>query len=285
MGYLYINQPTHLIGTNVYKVGRTFDIMKRQSQYTRGTVLYLSYKFVQGDIIELERLLLQWLRCKFQSRTDEGREYFEAPIRALMREFNEFVREYDCNDEADDVDSDTQANETVHIKRNQSVDPVYAILLFVKETRSSWPEFPIIALELFTRLLEWLQVKNITSNVRFCQFETVLHKHYDISSKSHRFSDGTTSLVLTDDHKESLEEENFIKTFIKKNIIQTGVRKDLISLSDMLARFYKYCKVNDTTIMKKDVVTNKIEKEIGTLIPKSGSQRNFWRGITWVIDN
>lgn len=83
--------------------------------------MYLSYKFVQGDIIELERLLLQWLRGKFQRRTDEGREYFEAPIRALMREFNAFVREYDYNDEEDDVDSDTQANETVHIKRNQSV--------------------------------------------------------------------------------------------------------------------------------------------------------------------
>ena len=79
---------------SVYKVGRTDQTeLKRFGGYDKGSQLYY-YERV-GNSKYLEPLILQQLRAQFVSRTDNGVEFFEGSVRAIICVIRSVVDEFD----------------------------------------------------------------------------------------------------------------------------------------------------------------------------------------------
>jgi len=85
VGHLYIVKIREFVKTeeDVYKVGRTFDIIKRFSSYPKGSKLL--FIIPSDDPIKHENILLDKLRNEFKNRTDIGREYFQTDLSNLIK--------------------------------------------------------------------------------------------------------------------------------------------------------------------------------------------------------
>ena len=85
VGHLYIVKIREFVksGEDVYKVGRTFDIIKRFNSYPKGSKLL--FIIPSDDPLKHENKLLEKLRNECKNRTDIGKEYFQIEISNLIK--------------------------------------------------------------------------------------------------------------------------------------------------------------------------------------------------------
>ena len=84
MGYIYLLQEREFINavSNVCKVGRTMDVIKRFKQYPKGSkLLWCVYT---TDCVDAERKAIKMLGDRFQPRRDIGNESFEGDISLMV---------------------------------------------------------------------------------------------------------------------------------------------------------------------------------------------------------
>lgn len=83
-GFIYLVQlREHIIRSeNVYKVGRTGDVMTRFKQYPNGSALLFTCQV--DDQVACEAEAVSALRAEFVQRAELGREYFEGRLAAMM---------------------------------------------------------------------------------------------------------------------------------------------------------------------------------------------------------
>jgi hypothetical protein len=83
MGYIYIIYMREFLNSKeqVFKIGRTRDIVLRVSQYPKGSIL-LFCCYVE-DEVGMVRNVKESLADKFVRRTDYGTEYFEGDFDAI----------------------------------------------------------------------------------------------------------------------------------------------------------------------------------------------------------
>ena len=88
MPYCYLLQTRETIRANqkVYKIGRTYDINRRISEYPSGSVLIICI-YVDNDI-QIEKNLKNKFNDIFINRTDYGTEYFEGNVRKMISIFS-----------------------------------------------------------------------------------------------------------------------------------------------------------------------------------------------------
>jgi len=67
---------------NVFKIGRTADVLKRQRGYPKGTIFIYNRLCVNAQ--EMESRILTKAAALYKRRTDYGNEYFEAELNALI---------------------------------------------------------------------------------------------------------------------------------------------------------------------------------------------------------
>lgn len=86
MPYIYLMYCREFIrtGEDIYKVGRTSNLMRRFYEYPKGSRLLFS-QYVDDDV-SAERKVLAALRTRFTSKTDYGSEYFEGELPEMVRE-------------------------------------------------------------------------------------------------------------------------------------------------------------------------------------------------------
>lgn len=90
-GYLYIMQLREHANSaqDVFKVGRTRDIIQRMADYPSNSALLFCAQV--SDMFEGEKRLLAALRIAHTQRTDIGSEYFEAPYGDIVTAVNAVV--------------------------------------------------------------------------------------------------------------------------------------------------------------------------------------------------
>jgi DNA-directed RNA polymerase subunit RPC12/RpoP len=88
---IYIIHPSQYANTNIYKIGRTFDIGKRHAQYPDGSKLL--YSFCCKDSKTVENLILDYLKLDKQTfkLMDFGREYFQCDLKDLRNAVLQFI--------------------------------------------------------------------------------------------------------------------------------------------------------------------------------------------------
>jgi hypothetical protein len=98
--YIYIIHPIQYINTNIYKIGRTNNIMRRINEYPKGSEILFSSmcknsKKIESDIIQfLKNNIENVYYCK-----DIGNEYFQCEFNFLKNNIENIIRTYDRNDE------------------------------------------------------------------------------------------------------------------------------------------------------------------------------------------
>ena len=98
-GYLYIVQLNKNKGTEIYKIGRTFEMKQRLHTYKRqdGGATEIVCKSVSNQF-NAEAKLLQLLNEAVDrnelKKNEYGAEYFEGPLELIKKIYNEVVAEY-----------------------------------------------------------------------------------------------------------------------------------------------------------------------------------------------
>lgn len=88
-GYIYCIQVREFLNTNIYKIGRTANIITRTKSYPKGSQLMFTFYCI--DMYEMERLLLELFKTKYHQKTEYGREYFETDSMNILNDVMEFT--------------------------------------------------------------------------------------------------------------------------------------------------------------------------------------------------
>jgi regulator of replication initiation timing len=88
---IYIIHSAQHVNTNIYKIGRTYDIGKRHAQYPDGSKLLYSFCCKYSKTVE--NLILDYLKLDKQTfkLMDFGREYFQCNLKDLRNAVLQFV--------------------------------------------------------------------------------------------------------------------------------------------------------------------------------------------------
>ena len=89
--YIYIIHPAQCININIYKIGRTKNIIKRFKQYPKGSELLFSITCKNSNIIESN--ILKFLRNdeKYINAKDYGMEYFQCNLENLKNDISKII--------------------------------------------------------------------------------------------------------------------------------------------------------------------------------------------------
>jgi len=84
IGYIYIIKEREFINsnTNIYKIGRTQDILERVKNYPKNSKLH--YTVIVNDVVNTETKLIKLFIYHFNHRKDIGREYFEGDVKQMI---------------------------------------------------------------------------------------------------------------------------------------------------------------------------------------------------------
>ena len=87
VGYVYLLQEREFIksSSEVCKVGRTQDVIKRFKQYPKGSMLL--WCVYTKDCVDAEKKAIKMLADHFKPRKDIGQESFEGSIEEVIWEF------------------------------------------------------------------------------------------------------------------------------------------------------------------------------------------------------
>jgi hypothetical protein len=117
--FLYIVKPREFINTNVFKIGRTGDIVERLRAYGKGSYYVLVFQMMNATSNTVETMLKHSLIAMngFKHRTDIGAEYFEAVDHQLFRRtVFDFLQE-------NDVDANMSSSVPAHLLPSTSRSP------------------------------------------------------------------------------------------------------------------------------------------------------------------
>jgi hypothetical protein len=95
-GFIYLVQPEEYLGTNIFKVGRTWKLEHRLPKYGKNTKIIKTAKV--KDMYSVETKLLNSLKDETISDAllVKGSEYFECELESIEYHFDEAVKEYGC---------------------------------------------------------------------------------------------------------------------------------------------------------------------------------------------
>jgi hypothetical protein len=90
--YIYIIHPAHCINMNVYKIGRTKNIMRRFKDYPKGSELI--FTITCNNSILLESEILNYLRNdnNYINAKDYGLEYFQCNLENLKNDISKIIK-------------------------------------------------------------------------------------------------------------------------------------------------------------------------------------------------
>ena len=91
-GHIYIIQVREFIGTSIYKVGRTNDILRRFKQYPKQSILL--YNVHVNNCLVIEKVILEVLNsyiCR-----EYGREYIDIDFEKLRSIICNVINLYNC---------------------------------------------------------------------------------------------------------------------------------------------------------------------------------------------
>jgi hypothetical protein len=117
VGYLYIIHVREFLDRKIYKIGRTRDIIKRISQYPKGSKCILFIKCEEH--ILLETTVIKIFNEKFIQKIEIGTEYYEGDIEEMKKEMISITNEYVVNE---DIHINNNVNDEIINKLNDIIN-------------------------------------------------------------------------------------------------------------------------------------------------------------------
>lgn len=95
MAYIYLIQDGYDIGTNIYKIGRTFQdgdsrSLKRLKNYSKGTIIHNLWRVDEEVVIEIERKIKNILKPQLF----RGSEWFEGDVCEIKKQIDTIIDSY-----------------------------------------------------------------------------------------------------------------------------------------------------------------------------------------------
>ena len=89
--YIFYSRASKNIDESVYKIGKTYDYIKRQKQYLKGGDMM--YVITVKDRNESENIIKRDFAKEFKQRRDYGVEYFEGDIFEMVIAMNDILKD------------------------------------------------------------------------------------------------------------------------------------------------------------------------------------------------
>jgi hypothetical protein len=177
-GFIYLMHVREFMHTNIYKIGRTENILKRVIGYPKGSRLLLGIS--TRDMKTIEKVLIKEFSILFKARPDIGREYFEGEKFEMMKKIMECIEKK----ESDPLD----LPEEVEIN-DKKIDPAVVVMEFVDEERAILSDRVIKSKDVYMSLQDFIEKRRYNVFVSHTMMTRVMVKSYGVISKSHRFGD------------------------------------------------------------------------------------------------
>lgn len=180
-GYIYILHIREFVNQNVdiYKIGRTDDIIRRFEEYPKGTVI--KYCVFVHDTVLFEREIIKQFKDKFMQRRYLGLEFFEGDLNSMGVVIQDYV--FECSPK-----NTTEIVKPIIKKLNASV----AVMEYVETSRSNLfkSEDVFVRSKVFYNdFLAWLMTNNYESNVSLTKMAAVLRNSYKVVQDIQDFDD------------------------------------------------------------------------------------------------
>ena len=90
-GHIYVIKEREFLktGENIFKIGKTKNIVNRMPQYPKNSRIYIM--FYSLNIDDMEKHIIKHFDNTFTKRTDIGSEYYECEGNALLKEMIVFM--------------------------------------------------------------------------------------------------------------------------------------------------------------------------------------------------
>ncbi len=89
--YIYIIHPIQCINLNIYKIGRTNNIINRHKQYPKGSELLFTIPCDNSKILEQEILTYCKNNINYEQIKKYGNEYFKCDINLLISDIQNLI--------------------------------------------------------------------------------------------------------------------------------------------------------------------------------------------------
>lgn len=197
-GYIYIMHVREFLNQNlnIYKIGRTKDIIQRFSSYPKGTII--KYCVFVHDIVLFEGELIKLFKDRFILRTDLGREYFEGDWFKMSQVVQGFISDHlPINNPIQTIQPSIPTVQLATIpvvKRTLiKIDASIAVMEYVDKNRSTLftSEGVIVrSKDFYTDFQKWIETNNYDSTVSFMKMAAVLKTSYEVDQDVRDFDDG-----------------------------------------------------------------------------------------------
>ncbi len=274
-GYVYmIHEREFMVqGQTVYKIGRTNNVLRRFSQYPKGSRLLFTYYV--SDMFEMENILKEKLFQKFKCRRDVGIEYFEGDYEDML---NMMVSEIIKRNKLITTNVCDQAT----IKAR---DPELLVVEFINLSKDAYFRDAHKSLEMYQSYLDWCDSNTEivpTKQISHKEFSSILKRHFMVEIKPFRLDDGVYQCAVFDCDKRlptttSTSTSNVVINWVTNYVIRTHDRSDYVSVSSLFD-LYK------GTTEDRGLNKRKFKDELYEILDKcmfrkkSNGLHEIWRG-------
>lgn len=103
--YIYILHEREFLvsGEELYKIGRTEDIIRRFQEFPKGSQLKFMIDVPTDKVVNMETKILRIFRKKYTQREDIGTEYFAGNIKCMMQSILGFANGVQFNNDNNQI--------------------------------------------------------------------------------------------------------------------------------------------------------------------------------------
>jgi hypothetical protein len=248
-GHLYLVWEREFVKSSetIYKIGMTENIMKRMSQYPKGSNML--FCILTSNVAFAEKSLIQAFCVNYKARPDIGREYFEGNADDMINTMITFVL---SNRESLPIEPDS----CVPKKRDDSM----VIMEYVDMHRDQLSKQTLKSKEIYNSFIQWIEKNGYTNYLSHTKMTRELVKAYGVSTKVHRFTSGTDQALVFPNLMPIPEQAPPSDLFIDylRHMHAINKEKDMISFlfHEFLSDYHRYLKetahVSDEVIRKEN---------------------------------
>jgi hypothetical protein len=278
-------------GQNIFKIGRTDNIVKRFTQYPKGSKLYMTY--LVDDMFDTETKIKNTLCKHFITRTDIGREYFEGDLTAILNMIMTLLSPIQnihhtetIQIEGGDNTSDTylvveQNTDRITLKIK---DPELIIVEFVEEHKDQYSGNVYKTIDIYKQFLNWCELnKHKIANKYISHKEFTMHlsNHFNTVHKPYRLNDGVFQCVFFPNISANVSADNttLVGPFLEKYVQKTNKTSDILKITDLYRKYKEYCQENNHNVEPKDVLYQTFKEGLGIELfrERTSGHRFVWR--------
>jgi len=255
-GYIYIIQEREFVNTNenVYKIGRTENIIRRFSDYPKGSKLFLS--FLVSDMYEIENEIKEQLCKTIKCRRDIGTEYYEGEINEVTKEVLSVISKYSIL---------PQANQSV-LSKAKIKDPELLIIDYINLHKDEYFGKTKKTLDVYQAYLDWCETNQDITPAKYVshkEFTTIIKNNFSVECKPCRLAEGVYQCIIfaAGDPIDEVDEAK-LKEFLTSDRFVKYKKDAMLLVKDFKSIYMKFTKVKSCNMEQIDVILQESGYEI-----------------------